>query len=202
MLNPYISIIILLLYHCIPCITANASELSCQDDLGPIRPTVAECRAAINLMPDGTVHLDGTTLEPLQFLLSPNARDTANTPVKMPAGFRSGTCVIRVYLKTYRNNLGTTGEPLRIEGALELYFRIWPEVRRTAEKIVGKCLRGRGGTNGGYMQIRGSLKDERVWYFVRVTGEGENGLKRPWGWSRGGTYEADGRGRTVRKGPY
>jgi len=104
----------------------------------------------------------------------------------MPAGFRSGACVISLYLKIYRTNLGTTREPLRVEGALDLYFNIWPELRRTAEKIVGKCLQGRGGTNGGYMLIKGSLKDERVWYFVRVTGEGENGLKRGEGWNRGG----------------
>ena len=194
MFNTYIPILISLLCLCFPCSTANASENNPPrwswthppNDSRMPRSHQLHARWPCTLRryhprPSPLPHF---TQRPGHYIHPhKNAR-------RLPLRHMRDPCLSKIY----RGNLGTTGEPLRVEGALELYFTIWPEVLRTAELIVGKCVRERGGTNGGYIRIRGSLGDDRGVVFYQCYRGGRKWLKRPGGWSRVGLMRRMRRG--------
>ncbi len=116
-----------------------------------VSPYIADCRAAIALIPDGTIKLDGITRKPLNFMLPSNAREPR---ILFPAHFRSGNCVIQVapYLDSRNGVRGGNRVPKPQAAASMLYYKVLPAIRRIAQKAVDKCFPA---TATGYVRAIG-----------------------------------------------
>jgi len=112
----------------------------------PIPTIIADCHAALNIIPDGTITFDGVVRRPLHFTLPSNARDPK---VRAPAMFRSGHCAISVIPDSHEHDDNFTLH-LPIDAASMLYFKTWPAVRTVAQSIIDMCLpEERTGNTGG-----------------------------------------------------
>jgi hypothetical protein len=118
-------------------------------------PHPADCQAAINLIPDGTLTWDGKKGKPLHFHLPPAARQHA-----APAVFRSGSCLVSMAT----NNRKTPDPPAK--AASEMYYRFWPEVRDSAQRILAKCFSN--GNNSGQEFIDVNLGGSEFKYIISV----------------------------------
>ncbi|MCJ1381946.1 hypothetical protein MMC17_005058 [Xylographa soralifera] len=97
---------------------------------------VADCHAALNMIPVGTITFDGVNRRPLHFTLPPNARDPK---ILAPAMFRSGHCAISVLPYRYQDNVHIAS-PIPDDAASMLYFRLFPTARELAQGIINTCL--------------------------------------------------------------
>lgn len=111
--------------------------------------TVADCYAAINMIPDGHLEFTGIGSKPLLFRLPDRARSPKM--IRLPACFQFGSCEIYVNLRaTTRPNFDPT-----TDAASVFYFHIWPGVRRAAQRIGGRGLPvSRTGHNVAYTEIK------------------------------------------------
>lgn len=153
--------IFLVLGHLISKTTADLPQHENEVWIGPVcvpnQPPVkivADCTAAINMIPNGTIKFDGKVGKPLNFLLPPTAR----LPYYLPAAFRSGSCVVLVSrLISPRKDLGWPETPPE-KAASAMYFTVWPFVREVARGIVTHCLPGRYSKFGSGGFATGSSK--------------------------------------------
>lgn len=107
---------------------------------------MADCRAAMNMIPDGKIEFDGKVPErhqTLQFFLPDKARNRARWPAK----FRSGNCQISTGIMEYSDFEPPDNRyrfwqqpPHRVRKPASLfYYKLWPSVRETARRILEEC---------------------------------------------------------------
>lgn len=142
---------------------------------GELKPTSADCRAAIALIPDGTIAPDGSIPnpnEPLNFLLPPRARGK----IPFPAAFRSASCEVIVgrpfmeYASAADPLQPPQHTPAIPKPATAMYFDIWPDVRRGAQSIVRECMQATGPQLVGTLMVQSTVGGRKFTTVVRVTG--------------------------------
>jgi hypothetical protein len=97
--------------------------------------SLADCRAAINMIPTGTASFDPAAVSPWDRGRSNPIsvhldRLDRKHPFLLPAAFRSRTCVVLV-------SAHTSHPPAK--GASAMYFTVWPEAKRAATRIIKEC---------------------------------------------------------------
>ena len=132
----------------------------------------ADCQRAINMIPDGSLNWDGKEHAPLNYYLPPDARKFTT-----PAFFRSDSCLVTVDT----NNLRRIPPPE--DAASELYFKFWPEVRRSAERIAKKCFSN--GNNGGHEFIEVNMGGWEFRYIIALSAAPNNLAKHGEKWRSG-----------------
>jgi len=138
---------ILVLFSCL--VRPNATFYNIQRNLCyPSRGApllIADCIAAINMIPDGNVQYNGD--DPPTFSLPHTARRPRR---ELPALFRARSCMIVV--TNYRfpprrvNSHHSQGPPGTRPGypASAMFFRVWPAVKATATAVVEMCKLANG----------------------------------------------------------
>lgn len=137
--------------------------------------TFADCRAVVDMIPNGKISWDGKTQKPLNFYLPPAARQFTT-----PAVFRSGSCLVYIYT---RNRVAHPGPR---KGASELYFKFWPEVKESAERILKKCFLN--GNNAGQEFIDVVMEDTEYKYEVVMSAAPADMPKHGEKWLMGEPY--------------
>ena len=165
-------LIFLLSTHNLPHTIAHG-QISCfyQD---PPQQALADCRAAINLIPNGVkdLHLDPTKLDPLD----KNERrpislyrrpSSSQRKYFLPAAFHSGSCMVLVRSAQQH---GARPEPPEEKLAYAMYFKLWPNVRRMADRILRICPRQTPENHSwfGGLQTWTWLQRWQFWYYVTV----------------------------------
>jgi hypothetical protein len=135
-------LIVVVLIHYLNHIVAQppptpVGEVECQTiPNGRSASQIADCQAAVNAIPDGTVEFGSASRSPdlIGLLLPPSAREHKyhQKPV-----FRSGSCYINI-----DPGMTTASKTLPPEGLAKsaLYFKVLPAVREGAKKILRECL--------------------------------------------------------------
>lgn len=107
-------------------------------------PLLADCRAAIDIIPAGTYLPSGSLEKPLGLHMPARHR----RKFLLPAAFRAGTCIVLVEtLVSSRHDFH--GIPPPVDAASAMYRVVWPTARRLAGQLVEQCLGGSqtGGTH-------------------------------------------------------
>ena len=131
--------------------------------------TAAECKAAIQLIAEGTLSFAGSFSKPLSFFLPPAARQQIN---HLKPVWRSGSCTVRV--ERYWHEKKTPRCPPELP-ASALYFKVLPAVKAAAKQIAKECFSNSTVNNAGYSVIHVNLYGRDVKYTV-IVGEGMRGL--------------------------
>ncbi|MCJ1247267.1 hypothetical protein MMC30_004481 [Trapelia coarctata] len=165
----------------------------------PRPPKPADCLTAIEMIPQGLKPLDPDQLERIG---QPNAAkpvslDLDKRKYVVPAAFRSGNCVVRVWARAvYR----ASRHPPLTSGFL--YFNIWPRVRKMAPEVVNRCIVG-SRERGSYLfrtETDGSVLEWNVDLDFIKSGQrvtGAHGNSRITGFN---VYMAEKHGMTLRGG--
>lgn len=119
-------------------------------------PHPDDCQKAINLIPDGTITWDGKKEKPLQFHLPPAARQYT-----APAVFRSASCLVSMAT----NNRKAPDPPA--SAASEMYYRFWPEVRSSAQRILTKCFSNENNSGQEFIDVK--LGGSKFKYIISVS---------------------------------
>ncbi|MCJ1246900.1 hypothetical protein MMC30_004111 [Trapelia coarctata] len=133
-----------------------------------IKPAPADCRAALDMIPDGKIELGGRTPapnEPMEFWVPNEAR----VVFAFPAIFRSGTCAAYAGgLASYTSHGLVQLHPHHVENfASAAYFTLWPNVRHAVGEIMKECIfgdyaEGRGGNVDVSSVVEGNEFRSRV----------------------------------------
>jgi hypothetical protein len=111
------------------------------------RFSLADCRAAINMIPSGNISFDlansgnRSRSKPVDVYLD---RSNRKGPFLLPAAFRSRSCVVLVgppppqvrysYPPPFRSRFQPP-----VQAASAMYSKVWPEARRAATMIIERC---------------------------------------------------------------
>jgi len=116
-----------------------------------IKPTIADCQAAINMRPDGRIEFTGEIPGPGEALAF-RLPDSARPVYTFPAVFRSGSCAVSVIGPMVFSVHGIFQlHPPRLQNvAHAAYFTMWPDVKKAAGNLFKECVlaeqaEGRGG---------------------------------------------------------
>lgn len=131
--------------------------------------TAAECRAAVNLIPDGIINFDGKESKPLNFYLPPTAHQ--HTYHLLPV-WRAGSCTVSVerHMPITRHNQQRP-RPQRSPpqlAASALYLKVWPAVKEVAEQIMKECFSDTLPGNAGYAIVSVDVYGQQFEYIVVV----------------------------------
>ena len=140
-------------------------------------PLPADCFAALDLMPDGTIQFNGTRPnhgEQMNFLLPDKARKYMTSP----AAFRHGTCVIHVTRpirdKHYLPPQPGQRRPRISLPASAMYYTIWPKLREGARSIIRECFLGTAREKiGGNLRVHFTVDGNPMHAFVTVWGSSD-----------------------------
>ncbi|MCJ1243982.1 hypothetical protein MMC30_001179 [Trapelia coarctata] len=164
-----------------------------------INPSIADCQAALTIIPDGRVEFTGKIGTPLNFTLPRRAREPK---IFFPAIFRAGTCAIMAYRpQANSDKLVFLNKPQPKNAATAMYFKVWPGFRKAAQKVVKSCLlEEEEGFNGGETSVDIEVEGVTRRYMVMVKGQNPQPLGEPeprarW---RFNVYQRDEKGRVVR----
>jgi len=157
------------------------------------RPHVADCQAAINMIPSGMYNFDGSIFRPLHSELPQSVRARK---FLLPAAFRSGTCLILVE-STLRHDVWEPHDrtpPVRAASAM--FTVVWPKARQYATQITQKCLVSRGKPAAGTVDLVSVLDNFVLHYRITVEGvapgmKGDGWRVQDWG-NIYNVYEANG----------
>jgi len=135
------------------------------------------CRRALRKMPSNKLIYNGD--DPPSFNLPPIVRFQHHL---IPKEFRSGNCIISV--AKYPWNLHVSlGEfpPPPVYAASAMYFTVWPELKKGAEKIIKTCFEGQGHNRSGSLYVPCEIEG-RVWKFRVAVGavDGFSAREREW----------------------
>jgi len=131
----------------------------------PDLPRVADCLAAIEMLPSGRYEFDGTKpYKPLHILLPQKARERK---FYIPAIFRSGNCQVQVAPLGSRRYDKPSPTVLE-KPASAMYTAFWPAVRANATKMVDRCLRQGNKRDGAILNSRVMLEQFRFAYDVHI----------------------------------
>jgi len=146
----------------------------------------ADCKKAIQMIPDGSLDWDGREHAPLNYYIPPAARKYTT-----PAVFRSDSCLI-----TMDNNYRKP-QPQPENAASQMYRTFSPEVKRSAERIAEKCFSN--GNNGGHEFIEVNLGGSDFKYIIALSAAPQNLVKHGEKWRLGASsfnvYDTAGRSR-------
>jgi hypothetical protein len=110
----------------------------------PAATLIADCYAAVKLIPDGTITFDGIIRKPLELHLPRNAREPQ---LSTPAMYRSGNCAI--YISPEESELGQPWDqnhathltiPQPRKAASVLYYQLFPLAKKLVPSVIETCL--------------------------------------------------------------
>jgi len=167
-------------------------------DKSNINPSIADCQAALSIIPDGRIEFTGKVGMPLNFTLPTRAREPK---IFFPALFRAGTCTIMAYRPQATSDEQVfLHKPQPRNAATAMYFKVWPGIREAAEKVIKSCLmeedkRFNGGETSVDIEVEGVMRS----YMVMVKGQNPQPLGNPeprvrW---RFHCYQLDKKGKVV-----
>ncbi|MCJ1246804.1 hypothetical protein MMC30_004013 [Trapelia coarctata] len=134
----------------------------------PFTPLPHDCDVALAMIPTG--------LSVLPALIAQHDPPTSpQTPITLaldkrlytlPATFRSGTCVIRVWAKRQpasaaAGGKAASGRPVFESG--EMYYKLWPRVREAVGEIVRRCVEGGPGPGSTGQGRNGDTSKGHKW---------------------------------------
>lgn len=161
---------------------------------------MADCNAAIDMVPSGRVEFDGKEGARFNFLLPATAREPK---IYLPAIFRPGTYTIMAYRPRDHAGEQVFLNPTQTENpTTAMYFKVWPGIRQAADKVVKSCLPAeKTGFNGGDTLVDIKVEGVTRQYGVIVKGQKPQALGKPeaararW---RYHVYQLDANGKVVR----
>ncbi|MCJ1244702.1 hypothetical protein MMC30_001901 [Trapelia coarctata] len=183
MLSAPISLLALLLYSYASPIFAAQQPHCYELPAAHSRPLKADCLAALQQVPDGTIEFDGQHPEagqPMNFLLPAKAREK----IQFPAAFRYRSCEIHVTRPAREHMFSLppqpSGPPLApgqrrptiAKPASAMYYTIWRNLREGARSIIRDCVPAttEGKNIGGSMQVDSTVEGHSFYAFVKVQG--------------------------------
>jgi hypothetical protein len=112
--------------------------------LHPAPTLVADCYAALKMIPDGTIVFDGIDRKPLHLHLPLNAREPK---LSTPAMYRSGNCAIYIVPEEYQlggpwdqNHATHLKIPQPRKAASVLYYQLFPLAKKLVPSVIETCL--------------------------------------------------------------
>jgi len=150
MFSTSISLSLFMFYCHMTLINARSGHITCFRQLRGDNPITsnADCQAAIDKIP----------------IFSDIPFHGGRQPkYVIPAVFRSGSCMITV------DELSTV-LPDAPKAPPAIYLQVWPEAKRTAARILAKCLTTVHGSNAGQTIIESQLDGKDYRYFIDMSG--------------------------------
>ncbi|MCJ1246734.1 hypothetical protein MMC30_003943 [Trapelia coarctata] len=141
----------------------DLDALDCFDDDVPA-PLLTDCATAITLIPSGALTVDPRYARAYHTvdLVLPDTR----RKFLLPAAFLAGTCLVTVDASA---PFSPTSPPPPMKAASEMYFKVWPNARTQAQRIVEGCLGGAEQHPAGSVEARSVLEGGYVLeFFVTV----------------------------------
>ena len=134
MFTRHVFIACMVFYHYFEFTTARWIACYPLDSRYPLTfwPPRADCLAALNMIPDGSLRPGPPVGNKPGFLLPDSVRDPKRFSI--PAIFWSGRCEIEIRCDKFPPMVQ------RADFAWDLYSTVWPEMRSLARTVIDKCV--------------------------------------------------------------